>query len=221
MTQQRCFAGVLFDLDGTLLDTAPDLLAALDRAMRQHGFPPVDKARIKPFISYGAAAMVRASLNGAYNDSLHTRILQTMLDHYQANIAEHTRLFHGMNEVLDMLESKGIIWGVVTNKRKRFTDPLMNALKLAKRAACIVSGDTANNSKPHPEPMLLACRHAGIDPKRCLYIGDSAHDIEAGKSAGMTTLAAIYGYLKPDDDPCGWGADGLIQEPLEILPWLN
>jgi phosphoglycolate phosphatase len=221
MTKQRRFAGVLFDLDGTLLDTAPDLLAALDRAMRQHGFPPVDKERTKPFISYGAAAMVRAGLNGVYNDSLQTRILQTMLDHYQVNIAEQTRLFHGMKEVLDALESRGIVWGVVTNKRKRFTDPLMATLKLAERAACIVSGDTANNSKPHPEPMLLACRNAGVDPGRCLYVGDAAHDIEAGKSAGMTTLAAVYGYLKPDDDPRAWGADGLIREPLEILPWLN
>jgi phosphoglycolate phosphatase len=221
MRQQPTFAGVLFDLDGTLLDTAPDLLAALDRAMQQHSLLPVDKARIKPFISYGATAMVRESLNGAYNDPLYTRILQTMLDNYQAHIAEHTCLFHGMKEVLDALESKGIIWGVVTNKRKRFTEPLMDALKLAKRAACIVSGDTVTNSKPHPEPILLACREAGLNPELCLYIGDAAHDIEAGKSAGMTTLAAVYGYLKPGDNPDAWGADGLIQEPLEILTWLN
>jgi phosphoglycolate phosphatase len=221
MTQQRSFAGVLFDLDGTLLDTAPDLLAALDRAMQQHGFPPVNKERIRPYISYGARAMVRESLKAAYNDAMHTRILQTMLDHYQAHIAERTRLFRGMDEVLDTLESRGIIWGVVTNKRKRFTDPLMDALKLARRAACIVSGDTANNSKPHPEPVLLACRQAGIDPSQCLYVGDSAHDIEAGKSAGMTTLIAMYGYLKPGDDVRDWGADGFINAPLEILPWLN
>lgn len=212
---------MLFDLDGTLLDTAPDLLAALDHAMQQHGFPPVEKARIKPFISYGAAAMVQESLHGAHNDTLHARILQTMLDHYQAHLAERTQLFHGMPEVLDALERQGIVWGVVTNKRKRFAEPLLGALNLAERAACIVSGDTAGNSKPHPEPLLLACRQAGIDPKHCLYIGDAAHDVTAGKSAGMTTLIAMYGYLKPDDDPRSWGADGFIQEPLEILPWLN
>lgn len=221
MRQQRRIAGVLFDLDGTLMDTAPDLLAALDYAMRRHDLPLCDKTRITPFISYGAAAMVRECLNGAYNDALHARILQTMLDHYQTHLAERTRLFHGMQEVLDTLESKGIVWGVVTNKRKRFTEPLMDALKLAKRAACIVSGDTVTNSKPHPEPVLQACREAGLAPNHCLYIGDSAHDIEAGKGAGMTTLIAMYGYLKPGDNPQAWGADGLIQDPKEILSWLN
>jgi phosphoglycolate phosphatase len=150
-----------------------------------------------------------------------TNILNTMLEDYQKNILHHTRLFSGIAEVLNLLEDKGIKWGVVTNKRKRFTNPLMDALKLTSRAACIISGDSTPNSKPHPEPMLTACKQAGVEPTRCIYIGDSAHDIEAGKKVGMKTMAAAYGYLKFDDDPQTWHADALIHSPAEILPWIN
>ncbi len=212
---------VLFDLDGTLIDTAPDLLAALQRALRSHDLPAPDKRRVQPYISYGAAAMVRESLNGSGTEQLQKQILTAMLEDYQQHIADQTRLFPGIAEVLQNLEARGIKWGVVTNKLQRFTKPLMAALQLTSRAACIISGDTTTRSKPHPEPMLAACRDAGVLPEQSIYIGDSAHDIAAGKGANMKTLAAAYGYLKPADDPHSWGADALISNPLEILAWIE
>lgn len=221
MQQNFDLACVLFDLDGTLADTAPDLLAALTRAMHHLGLGAPPTASVQPYISYGAAAMVREGLNGSYTEQIHKQVLDAMLCDYQQHLAVQTSLFSGMCEVLNSLEAKGIKWGVVTNKRKRFTMPLMDALQLTTRAACIISGDTTAKQKPHPEPMLTACHKAGVKPEQCLYIGDSAHDIEAGKSVNMKTLAAAYGYLKPADDPSTWGADNLIHSPAEILPWID
>lgn len=212
---------VLFDLDGTLVDTAPDLLAALQRALRSHDLAIPDERRVQPYISYGAAAMVRESLNGSGTEELQKQVLAAMLEDYQQHIADQTRLFPGMVEVLQDLETRGIKWGVVTNKLRRFTEPLMAALQLTPRAACIISGDTTGNSKPHPEPMLAACRDAGVRPEQSVYIGDSAHDIAAGKVVNMKTVAAAYGYLKPAEDPHNWGTDALISDPLEILHWIE
>jgi phosphoglycolate phosphatase len=213
----RC---VLFDLDGTLADTAPDLIAALNRAIQKHGFLPVSSEQIKPLISYGAVAMIKQCTHDN-NEAIQAEILENMLEDYQRNIADQTKLFTGMDNILEIIENKGLKWGVVTNKRERFTNPLMAALKLSDRAACIVSGDTTNNAKPHPEPLLAACEQAHVKPEQCIYIGDAAHDVEAGKAAGMKTLAATYGYLKSEDIPEQWGADILINSPDEILPLLE
>ncbi len=210
---------VLFDLDGTLVDTAPDLISCLNRALNVHGFDVVVPEIIKPFISYGAAAMISAS-QASLDDTLKADILETMLTYYQNNIAEHTVFFSGMADTLAAIEARGLKWGVVTNKRERFTHPLMAALKLTERASCIVSGDTTANSKPHPEPMLLACKQADVDPKQCVYIGDALHDITAGKNAQMKTLAAVYGYINPGDTPETWGADALIESPDQIPIWI-
>lgn len=214
-------ACVLFDLDGTLVDTAPDLIASLNRALAAHSFETVAPDAIRPFISYGGAVMVRESVGADIDKELQAAILKTMLDHYQSNIAEHTAFFSGMAETLSIIEAQGLKWGVVTNKLKRFTDPLMEALKLTARAACIVSGDTTANSKPHPEPMLEACRQAGVQPQECVFIGDAIHDITAGKNVQMKTLAALYGYLKPGDMPETWGADALIASPEQIPTWIK
>ncbi len=212
---------VLFDLDGTLLDTAPDLLACLNRALQVHHLMAADETVVRPLISYGAAAMIDASQPAALPKGLHEAILTLMLDLYQQNIAEHSRFFPGMPEVLAMIESEGLKWGVVTNKRERFTLPLMAAMNLTGRAACIISGDTAGKPKPHPEPMLAACRQAGVLPEQCVYIGDAHHDMVAGKSVNMKTLAAVYGYLKPADVPETWGADALIASPGQLSAWLE
>jgi phosphoglycolate phosphatase len=214
-------ACVLFDLDGTLVDTAPDLIASLNKALAAHGFSTVAPEAIRPFISYGGAAMVRESMGADADQEIQAAVLKTMLDCYQNNIAEHTAFFSGMAETLSIIEALGLKWGIVTNKRKRFTDPLMEALKLTARAACIVSGDTTANSKPHPEPMLEACRQAGVQPQECVFIGDAVHDITAGKNARMKTLAALYGYLKPGDMPETWGADALIESPEQIPTWIE
>ncbi|QPK65406.1 HAD-IA family hydrolase [Methylomonas sp. LL1] len=211
---------VLFDLDGTLVDTAPDLIACLNRTLTAHGYAAVNEAEVKPCISLGALAMIKQAVADADQDR-QNQLLEFMLDCYQNNIAEHSRFFSGIYETLETIESLGLKWGVVTNKRERFTLPLMDALKLTERAACVISGDTTANSKPHPEPMLAACRQAAVRPENCVYIGDASHDIAAGKNANMKTLAAVYGYLKDGDQPENWGADALIEHPHQLQKWIQ
>lgn len=212
---------VLFDLDGTLVDTAPDLIACLNFALAGSGFETISAASVRPLISFGASAMIKMCLQDRFTQELHDALLITMLDHYQTHIAEHTVFFPGMTETLASIEASGLKWGVITNKQKRFTDPLMTALDLNQRAACIISGDSTGNSKPHPEPMFAGCKQADVAPEECVYIGDAPHDIAAGKNAGMKTLAALYGYLKPEDTPHSWGADALIEHPEQIKAWIK
>lgn len=218
-------ACILFDLDGTLLDTALDLIGALNVALLADDLPTASYDSIRPYISFGAAVMIEKSLNSSAsttmpNSDLQARLLKRMLQHYEQHIAKQTRLFTGMLEVLQTLELKNIKWGIVTNKHKRFTEPLMQALQLSSRSACIISSDSTNHCKPHPEPMFAACKQTQVKPEDCIYIGDSAHDIAAGNSAGMKTLAATYGYLKPGDKPDLWGAEALIDQPTELMQWL-
>ena len=211
---------VLFDLDGTLVDTAPDLVACLNEALAAHGHANIDHGDIKPMISLGALAMIKQAVPDA-DESRQTALLEFMLDCYQNNIARHSRFFDGIVETLEIIETLGLKWGVVTNKRERFTLPLMDALNLSRRAACVISGDTTANSKPHPEPMLAACRQAKVNPENCVYIGDASHDIAAGNNANMKTLVAKYGYLKDGDQPENWGADGLIEHPQQLQQWIE
>ncbi len=212
---------VLFDLDGTLVDTAPDLVLCLNKALSQHGFMPVKAETIKHYISFGALAMINGSLDHSISEAIRAGILDTMLDLYENNIARHTVFFKGMADTLDAIEVQGLKWGIVTNKRERFTNPLMAALNLTDRAACIISGDTTGNPKPHIEPMLAACKKAAVMPYECVYIGDAPHDITAGKNAQMKTLAALYGYINPGDMPETWGADALIESPEQLTVWIN
>ena len=213
------FAAVIFDLDGTLVDTAPDLIACLNKALAANGFSAIGHAQVKPCISHGAMAMIALAAPDA-DAAAKSRLLDYMLDCYEQNIAEHSRFYAGIAETLSAIEEQGLKWGVVTNKRERFTHPLMAALKLTERAACIVSGDTTANPKPHPEPMWAACKQAQVNPVECVYIGDAQHDITAGKNAQMKTLAALYGYIKAEDSPEAWGADALIESPEQILTWI-
>jgi len=213
---------VLFDLDGTLADTAPDLAYALNQTLQKHQLPPLPFDQIKPKVSHGASALIRLGFNLIPDDDGFDLLLQELLQTYSANIHRETTLFPGMDKVLQELELQGIAWGVVTNKPSRFTDPLLKSMGLTDRAACIVSGDTTANSKPHPEPILHACKLAGgHSPSECLYIGDAKRDIESGLNAGTATLIALFGYLGADDRPQEWGADGYIDHPEEILEWLN
>jgi phosphoglycolate phosphatase len=220
MPVNRKLSCVLFDLDGTLVDTAPDLIACLNKAFAIYGLAAVAPERVKPFISFGAEAMISEALKDSTNMPLQPQILVTMHDLYQTNVAKHTVFFEGMTETLNVIETQGLKWGVVTNKRERFTLPLMKALNLDSRAACIVSGDTTAYGKPHPEPMLAACRQAGVKPTECVFVGDAKHDISAGKNVRMKTLAALYGYLNPEDTPETWGADALIESPQQITDWI-
>ena len=216
---------ILFDLDGTLVDTAPDLIASLNHALNHHGFETVEFSKVKPHVSFGASAMINAALGGlgggSLNETTHFAILETMLTQYENNIALHSAFFEGILEILAFIEARNLAWGIVTNKRERFTRPLVKALALEHRAACIISGDTTPNPKPHPAPLFEACKRAQVLPQHCVYIGDAAHDISAGKNAKMHTLAATYGYLQPSDTPENWGANALIHSPKDLLAWLK
>ena len=210
---------VLFDLDGTLADTAPDLAYALNGVLAERGRSPLPLDVIRPAASHGGIALIRCGFGEAHPEEETLRL--RLLDIYQANIARETRLFPGIAEVLAEIEARGLNWGVVTNKPTWLTEPLLDALGLSRRAACIVSGDTCEQCKPHPQPILHACRQAGAEARECLYVGDAERDIVAGRRAGTHTLAALFGYIGEDDRPQDWGADALIEQPGEILAWLE
>lgn len=205
---------VLFDLDGTLADTAPDLAAALNHVLTQHDCETLPFETIRPFVSHGGAALVTLGFGKDHPEF--DLLYKELLDFYQANIANETTLFPGMSELLLELEANNMNWGVVTNKPAWLTDPLMQALNLSSRAVTIVSGDTLEFRKPHPAPILHACQQAGSHANECLYVGDAERDIEAGNAAGMLSIVALFGYIAATDTPDTWGAYTAIQSPQEI-----
>lgn len=213
--------GVLFDLDGTLADTAPDLAYALNETLLHFGYPQLSFETIRPVVSHGGRALIELGFTYTPDHANYETVRLHLLDVYLHNIARETKLFPGMSELLAAIEAKAIPWGVVTNKPGWLTEPLMEALNLTPRAACIVSGDTTGHSKPHPEPLFYACKVANITAKDCLYIGDAARDIEAGKAAGMITIGALFGYLLEGEDPKDWHADKYINHPSEIIELLS
>lgn len=212
---------VLFDLDGTLLDTAPDMLRALCQLCRERSVPEPSLAMIRPTVSHGSPGMLPAALGLAVGDAEYAECEQRFLQLYRAGLAIETALFPGMAQVLEHLEAQAIPWGIVTNKPSWLTEPLLQALALWNRAACVVSGDTLEKCKPEPEPLWYACAQIGATAQRSLYVGDAERDIQAGKRAGMVALVAGFGYLDVADRPSAWGADGLLAHPHELLHWLG
>lgn len=206
---------ILFDLDGTLADTAPDLANALNHVLKLHNCDPLSYETIRPFVSHGGAALV--TLGFGKDHPKFDIIYKELLAHYKANIANETTLFPGMNELLLELEDKNINWGVVTNKPAWLTEPLLDALNLTSRTVSIVSGDTLEQRKPHPAPILHACNQAGSEAQECLYIGDAERDIEAANAADMLSIVALFGYIAESDSPDTWGAHALINHPNEII----
>lgn len=211
---------VLFDLDGTLADTAPDLAHTLNTLRVEEGHAPLAYDTIRPEVSHGAGALIRLGF-GDVTDAELERLRARFLSIYADNLVRKTRLFPGMHELLAEIKRRGLNWGIVTNKPAFLTEPLVAQLDLPWPPASIVSGDSTNNRKPHPEPMLLACGQAGSRPAQCLYVGDAERDIEAGRRAGMRTLVALFGYISQTEQPERWGADGLIRAPREVLDWLG
>ena len=206
---------VLFDLDGTLIDTAPDMVAVLQDLQKAHGIEPVPYALGRANVSHGAIGLLRVGFpdeNAKYNSPLHLEYLER----YTQRICVKSVLFDGLEALLDELDTAGIPWGIVTNKPERLTLPLLQKLKLESRSACIVSGDSVTERKPHPAPMLHACEVAGMTPQQTIYAGDAARDIEAGRAAGMATIAAAYGYVTDDDDPASWGADEIASDTADL-----
>lgn len=212
---------ILFDLDGTLLDTAPDLAQALNATLQANGRAALSFEQIRPAVSHGGSALIRLGFQLEPQHPQFEPLRAQLLDYYQAHIADETRLFPGMEKVLEYIEARGLSWGVVTNKPGWLTEPLLEALDLQRRAASVVCGDTLNECKPHPAPLLHACKLIGTAPGQCLYVGDAERDITAGHNAGMTTLVALFGYLMDSDRPEDWGANALIQQPADILAWLG
>lgn len=209
------FKAVMFDLDGTLVDTAPDMVAVLQAMQASHGLEPVDYQQGRSQVSNGAMGLLGLGFPEhelEYGDDMH----MDYLERYAEMICEDSCVFAGMGDLLDHLDDAGCPWGIVTNKPESLTNPLLDALGIATRSACTVSGDSLPVRKPNPAPLLLACDMAGVDAYRSIYVGDAARDIEAGLGAGMATIAATYGYIAEDDDPREWGADIIAPDVEEL-----
>ena len=211
---------VLFDLDGTLADTAPDLGAALNRVRADRGLAPVPLARLRPYASHGARGLIGAGLSIAPGEPDYATLRDAFLAHYEAALCVATALFADVDAVLATLDARALPWGIVTNKATRFTAPLLEALSLAARAGAVVCGDTTPFAKPHPAPLAYAAERLGVAPSRCVYIGDARRDVEAGRAAGMPTLVARWGYIEPEESPELWLADGVLDAPAALLEWL-
>jgi N-acetyl-D-muramate 6-phosphate phosphatase len=208
---------ILFDLDGTLVDTAPDLGYALNLQLRRYGKPTLTDAEIRPFASHGSRGLLGLGFGITPDDTCFIEMRDEYLNLYESVLTRSPVLFEGMHTALDAIIAKGLNWGIVTNKPGRFTIPLVKSLNLYEDAVCVISGDDASKPKPSPETLLLACKHARVEPENCIYIGDAERDIQAGRAAGMKTAIAMYGYLDKMDKPLAWGADEVIEAPQDIL----
>lgn len=208
---------VFFDLDGTLADTAPDLAAPIHLMRAARGLPPIDESQLRPFTSMGARGLLGQGFKVKPGDTEFETLRAEFLAHYEKDLVRRTVLFEGMHQVLAELDAAGIRWGVISNKVERYVRPILAGLGLIDRSVCAIGGDTAAHPKPHPAPLLLGASQAQVDPTRCIYIGDDLRDIEAGRAAGMGTVAAAYGYCGDTHPPHAWGADFLIDHPAQLM----
>jgi len=220
MTASRGLRGVLFDLDGTLLDTAPDMAAALNCLRLAEGLEELPFAQIRPHVSHGAPRLLRLAF-GEPEAERHESLRRRFLDYYRAALAVHTRLFDGFESVLAAIERSGMRWGIVTNKPGWLAAPLLAEVGLAQRCACLVAGDTLAERKPHPMPLLHAAGLLGLEPRECVYVGDAERDVQAARNAGMIPLVAGFGYLGDGEDPAAWQAEAIFSRPQELVEWLG
>lgn len=212
---------VLFDLDGTLIDSAPDLGAAADKMRTDRGLEPLPLSRYRPMAGAGARGMIAVAFGLTPDDFRFDALKEEFFVNYESRMTEHTLVFEGVAELIARIDQAGLKWGVVTNKSARFTVPLTQSMPLFNTARAIVSGDTTPHAKPHPAPLIEAARQLNLVPGRCVYVGDDERDIIAGRAAGMPTVAAAYGYLGATADPQGWRADATIATPHALLALLN
>jgi phosphoglycolate phosphatase len=210
---------VLLDLDGTLLDTAPDMARALNALRAEHALPALALADIRPHVSHGSNAVVRAGFAEAPADEF-ARLRERFLQLYRDTLAVDTRLFDGFAEVLDSLDTQGVPWGIVTNKPGWLSAPLLQAIGLAARAGCLISGDTLPVRKPDPLPLLTGAQQLGCPAEQALYLGDALRDVQAARAAGMLAIGARYGYIGPEEDVASWPVDGWIDTPRQLLDWV-
>lgn len=208
---------ILFDLDGTLADTAPDLGHVANLLRVEEGLEPMHLDKLRPHTSSGVRGLLHAAFGLSPHEPAYADLSERFLDHYEQHLCIDTYLFAGMDELLATLDARAIKWGIVTNKRSRYTNPLIEALGLARRAACVISGDSTPRPKPAPDPLLHACVLVDVRPEQCIYVGDDLRDIQAGKAARMKTVAAAYGYLGIETPIEHWNADAIIHSPAELL----
>lgn len=221
MVDATGFRGVLFDLDGTLIDSAPDLAGAANRLRADHGLEPLPLALLRPMVGSGARGMVGVAFGVAPGEPRFESLRDAFLAHYEAGLLQRTQPFEGVDRMLAALEAAGVPWGIVTNKATRFTSPIVAGLGLAQRAAVVVCGDTTAHSKPHPEPLWHAARAMGLAPESVVYVGDDLRDAQAARAAGMAMVAATWGYLGLGEPVHDWGADALLDAPDQLLSWLR
>jgi phosphoglycolate phosphatase len=214
-------AAVLFDLDGTLADTAPDLAYALNVQRGLRGQTQLPLSVLRPYVSEGARGMLNAGLGLKPHDTEYAKLREQFLQIYAENICRESRLFPGMHDVLLKLDACGIKWGIVTNKHTAYTEPLLAALGIGQRAACVICGDTTAHAKPHPAPLLEASAQLAIEVQRCVYVGDDERDVQASLAAGMIPVVALYGYLGVHKAPQEWGAKLYLSAPLDLLNLLD
>ena len=217
MTDARA---VLFDLDGTLVDTAPDMGGALNDMLVTRQYPPLPAAELRRLVSHGSRALIEHGF-GDDNEAATTRRIREFLEVYGQRVARESALFEHMDALLRSLESRGIPWGVVTNKPEGLSIALMDALTLRERSCVLIGGDTLSERKPHPLPLLHAAKLINVPANHCLYVGDALRDIRAGRSAGMTTIAAAYGYILEDDSAANWGADYLVNSIADLATLID
>jgi 2-phosphoglycolate phosphatase len=211
---------ILFDLDGTLVDTAPDLGYALNLQLIRHGKAPLSDAAIRPFASHGSRGLIGLGFGITPKDDNFIKMRDEYLALYDTVFTRSPVLLPGIADLLQLIESKGLKWGIVTNKPRRFTVSLIESMSLHQRAACIVSGDDAPQPKPSPATLLLACSQVGVNPEHCVYVGDAERDVQAGKAAGMKTVVALFGYIDVTEKPSEWEADALIHAPIDLLKFI-
>ena len=212
---------VLFDLDGTLIDSAPDLAGACNDMRVDHGLSPLPFERLRRMVGSGARGMVGVGFGRAPGDAGYDALRDEFLQRYEARMTRETRVFADVPPLLAWLDDAHLAWGIVTNKATRFAAPLVRHLGLATRAATLVCGDTVGHSKPHPAPLLEAARQLGCDAAHCIYVGDDKRDVDAGRAAAMGTVVAAWGYLGEGDAPAAWGADHLIERPDELIALID
>lgn len=214
---------ILFDLDGTLVDTAPDLGHALNLQLVRHGKQPLADAAIRPFASHGSRGLIGLGFGITPKDANFIEMRDEYLSIYDTVFTRSPVLLLGIEDLLQAIENKDLKWGVVTNKPRRFAIPLVESMgmNLSERAVCVVCGDDAPQPKPSPATLLMACDQVGVKPANCIYVGDAERDIQAGKAAGMQTVLALFGYIDVTDKPHEWGASTIIQTPNELLAFIN
>jgi phosphoglycolate phosphatase len=211
---------VLFDLDGTLADTAPDLGYALNQQRLARGMPELSIDELRSHASSGARGLLQVGFGIHPDNAGYPELRDEFLDLYEKNISRNSTLFAGVPDLLDAIDARGMTWGIVTNKAERFTFPLLRALRLLDRCACIICGDTTPFAKPHPAPLIEAMSRIGTTATRCIYVGDDERDVQAGHAAGMSVVVARYGYLGTGRPPEEWGADVFVDSPAGLLPIL-